>query len=365
MESPGHVWSRLRAESDLRLPDALVGWRASAHPVVSVYADWEVSGRGLHEAQTTIRKQLHEVEASLLRRGEAHDSFVADEARIREYLAEEAPPSVRGLAIFACHARGLWMPLSLALPLPTRAYVAEHPALLSLAEATQDAPRAIVAMAATTRLRLVLLDPTGVRELHGVDADSWGSARIGSKTGWRRGHVQRAHETELERHAHDAAAAIGQAMSDAGTRRLALAGEPEVTAHILRALPETVRGHVVGAERMEMRTTAEAVAHEVWPLVAAVAKSERDAEVAELASRAEGDLDASSEPRRVQELASAGLVDTLALDPARLSGEVAELLLREVLTHRARLFIARDHPALAEHGMVASLRFASGRDGSP
>src|SRR3990170_9017048 len=97
-----------RAPVEIDVPLALARWQPVDAPVVSVYADWRVSGRGLHEAPTIVEKHLHEALASLPARGQAHASLTTDAARILTHLAERVDPAARGVVIFACADRSLW-----------------------------------------------------------------------------------------------------------------------------------------------------------------------------------------------------------------------------------------------------------------
>jgi hypothetical protein len=66
------------------------------------------------------------------------------------------------------------------------------------------------------------------------------------------------------------------------------------------------------------------------------------------------------EPSDVRMQLEAGRVDTIAFDPAEAEDEAAELVLRDALTHRSRVIVARGHEALAAAGgAVASLRGSS------
>jgi hypothetical protein len=73
-------------------------------------------------------------------------------------------------------------------------HLGTSPLLLPLAEATQDAARALVALVNTTEVRLIALDHPAPRELSELHEDTWGAARSTSRTGWRNMHHQRAYE---------------------------------------------------------------------------------------------------------------------------------------------------------------------------
>jgi hypothetical protein len=327
--------------------------KPSRHPVISVYANWSVSGRGLHEAPTTIRKQLHDASRFILRRGQGRRSFDEDVERILASLGE-APADVEGLAIFACAGDDLWQVVPLAVPLPTLAHVGPAPMLLPLAEATQDAAPVLVALGDTTTLRLIALDHPRPQELSHSHSHTWGGARSTSKTGWRRGHVQHAYEVELARYAHEAADAVGEAARAGGFVRLAIAGDEVFVPALLAALPSHVGEQVTSAVHVDIRATLDQVANLVWPRVRKRAATERDTEIAQIVVRAAGAREATTDPREVREYVSTGRVDTLAVDLQLVEPAATELLLRQALRHRSRVLLTRTEGVLREAGGVAA-----------
>lgn len=344
-----------RVPTDLAVPRLLVEWEPSDAPVLSLYADWRVSGRGLHEALTPLRKGMHDPHA-LPERGPARDSFEADAERVRAYLAE-VPGETRGLAIFACHARGLWTVTRLATPLATTVHLGPRPLLLPLAEATQDAARALVALVSTTTVRLIALDHPAPRELSETHEETWGGARSTSRTGWRDMHRQRAYEHELQEFAEAAAGAIAAAAQQHGFVRFALAGDEVAIPAVRAVLAPELAADVLDVEHIDMRATVDEVVERVWPDIIARAREQRAQEVTAIVERAAGALEAAATPAPVLAMLRAGRVDTAALDPGLLQPAVAETLLCEALAHGSRVLLARDFPLLGTVGGVgATLR---------
>ena len=343
-------------EPQLSIPEAIVAWEPSEHPAVTCYVDWSVSGRGLHEAQTVVRKELHALQAQLPQRGPARESFDADSARIEAYLADEADPAARGLAIYACHGRGLWWTAALGVTLPTDVHAGIRPRLLPLAEATQDAARTLVVLVDTNEARLIRLDRSGSHEERGPSRDQWKTVRHSSVGGWSQANYQRSVDTMVDRFAHDVAETVAAHVEADRLEHLVIAGDEVITSPLRRALPPQLNDRVDAVAHIDIRAQLDDVAERVWPVVQAGASAARERELERLLSLA-GAGSAVSEPADVRSQLSAGRVDTLAFDPAQLEDEAAELLLREALTHRSRVIVARDNGALsAVGGTVASLR---------
>lgn len=342
----------VRVHTDLAIPPGMAEWEPSELLVASVYVDWRVSGRGLHEALTPLRKGLHD-SPLLPERGPARDSFEADAEHIRTYL-EEVPADTRGLAIFACAGRGLWSVTRLATPIPTAVHLGIRPVLVPLAEAMQDAARGLVALVSTTAVRLIALDHPAPRELGEMHEATWGGARSTSRTGWRTSDHQRAYEHELQQFAQGAAATIAAAAQEHAYVRLALAGDEVAAPAVRAALSPQLATALLDIEHIDMQATVDEVERRVWPDIVAVARDQRAQEIEVIVQRAAGALEAVATVEPVLELLRAGRVDTVALDLDAIEAEVAETLLSEALAHSSRVLLARASTALSGSGGVAA-----------
>ena len=343
-------------EPQLDVPEAIVAWEPSEHPVVSCYVDWRVSGRGLHEAQTVVRKELHTLQAQLPPRGAPRESFDADSARIEQYLADEADPSARGLAIFACHGRGLWWTIALGVPVATDVHAGVRPRLVPLAEATQDAARTLVVLVDTNEARLISLGRAGRREERGPHREQWKTVHHSSVGGWSQANYQRSVDVMVDRFAQDVADTVAAQFEAERLDRLVIAGDEVITSPLRRALPSELNDRVDAVAHIDIRAQLDDVVERIWPDVQERAAADRARELERLLSLA-GSGRAVTEPAELRWQVAAGRVDTLALDPGQFEDDAAELLLREALTHRSRVIVARGAGALAEAGgAVASLR---------
>lgn len=343
-------------EPQLGIPEAIVAWEPSEHPVVTCYVDWSVSGRGLHEAQTVVRKELHTAQSGLGPRGAARESFDEDFEHITSYLADEADRSARGHAIFASHGRGLWWTVALGVPIETDVHVGERPRLVPLAEATHQAVRTLAVLVDSNAARLIQLDRAGRHEEPGPQRDQWKTVHHSQLGGWSEANYQRSQDTIVERFAHDVAETVAARMADAHLEHLVLAGDEVITSPLRRALPPHLGDSIETIAHLDIRTPLDAVAERIWPPVQASAAAGRANEVARLLSLA-GAGSAVTEPSDVRTMLAAGRIDTLAFDAGAVEDEAAELLLRDALTHRSRLIVTRDHePLAAAGGLVASVR---------
>lgn len=346
--------SPTRAQRQL-VPEALVQWEPSEHPVVSCYVDWRVSGRGLHEQATVVRKALSEIDHTMLQRGAARDSFDADADRIQRFLEDEADPAARGFAIFASSGRGLWAVVELGVPVETSVHAGDYPALLPLIEASQHAGRSLIALLDTNTVRLIRLSRRGVEELSGTDVAPW-TVKHSNLGGWSQARYQRGIDTEVERFATEAAREIATVMDQEGLDHLLLAGDEVITVPVQKALPQPAHDKVDAVRHVDIRADEHDVAAALAPELEAAAAQQRRAEIEELVERARGGHGAVSEPAEVRLQLEGGRVHTLALDPEVLEPEAAELVVREALRHRSRILVDRGGPLRSVEGLAATLR---------
>ena len=95
--------------------DRLADFEPTDWPVLSLYLDMRPDQNGRRTHDIFLRKVFPERSRAL--HGDARKSFERDVERIRAYLESEVPPSVRGLAMFACSAAdGFFEAFQLAAP---------------------------------------------------------------------------------------------------------------------------------------------------------------------------------------------------------------------------------------------------------
>lgn len=348
--------NRPRTPIEIDIPQYLARWEPTDVPVASVYADWNISGRGRHEAPTVVEHELRRALSTFPERSAAHASLAADVARIQTFLAERVPPAARSVVIFACEARGLWYARTPGVSTSTAVHVGDYPQLLQLAELSQDATDCIVAVVDTEHVRLIDLADSGARELKGLSEDTWGGTRSSSRAAWHNAHLSRAHEMTLHRFATDAAQAITQAVEAEQIQHLAIAGEDSIVPLVREALPLPVRQRVVTTPRVDMRAGLDEVVDLVWPQVRTAAAAARASETGLLIDRAGGATDIATGVDAVRPLLANGRAETFIMDPQAFPEADGEAMLREAIAHRCRVLLVRGHPGLASvGGVVVSL----------
>ncbi len=157
--------------------------------------------------------------------------------KINAYLAAEILPEAKGLAIFVRDdlGGGFLLPMQFAVPLPNWIAAYPTPNIYHLVELKDTYHRYVVLLATKGSARIldVNLGATTVQawtdrpELHG---------QVGE--GWSRSHYQVHRSNPGERFLEEKLAVLERLMRAGGHPHLILAGDPEITAGIRRALPK-------------------------------------------------------------------------------------------------------------------------------
>ncbi len=164
--------------------------------------------------------------------------------KIDAYVAAEILSEAKGLAIFVRGNLGgaFLLPMQFAVPLPNWIAVYPTPNIYHLVELKDTYHRYVVLLATAARARIldVNLGATTVQawtdrpELHGLVGE-----------GWSRSHYQVHRANRGERFFKEKLAVLERLMRAGGHAHLILAGDPEITAGVRRALPKDLADKLV------------------------------------------------------------------------------------------------------------------------
>jgi peptide subunit release factor 1 (eRF1) len=246
----------------------LAAFRSTDSPVVSVYLD--VDGR-----RQILRNDVERQFEALVRDVQAHpdaSGAAEDLRRIADFLGEDLDRSgVRGLAIFACAAHGLWRVVPLPVPVAATLHLAPAPAVGQLEAVVQELEPLGLLLVDRQRARMFvyhlgdLIDRTELFDvLPRNDFDRHDDASRGADR-----HEHHLDEAVLRhlRHAVDVAFGLFQ---DHGFDHLAIGGADDLLGTVEGLLHPYLRerlcGHValtVGANDADVCAAAVAIEHEV------------------------------------------------------------------------------------------------------
>jgi protein required for attachment to host cells len=194
----------------------------------------------------------------------AHESLGGDLERIREYLDGEIDPGVQGLVVVACSANGVFEPLPLGVPVPSRMVAAPTPALRALAHVAEDAPPYAVLLADGREASLSVIDQARRERRVDVEGGAGGRSRDGSGT---RSRSDTRSQEQADAFARTVAEETRRLIDAEHVGSLVLAGDERITTLLTDALHQSVRDRLVGAVRLDIRANERDVVEATLPLV--------------------------------------------------------------------------------------------------
>lgn len=270
-------------------------------------------GTSRRPSRQQFEREVAEVVAGHGPRGVAFESLSADVERIAAYLDEELDPAAQGVFVVACSAAGIFEPLALGLPVPTRLAVGPTPALAGLARLVDDHPTYAVLLADQHEATLSFI--TQATRGQSVALDSTDYPRKQKQGGWSQRRFQSRADERIAAFARGIAEETGRALDEAGVGMLIVAGDEVITSALDASFHRGVKERIVGTLRLDIGATEQDLIAAALPLVE---QAERDRE-AEAVS-ALGDVLGAGGP------GAAGAEETLA---GLLAGQVATLVMVE------------------------------------
>jgi hypothetical protein len=117
---------------------------------LSVYLDLRPEGRGKKLHAVFLKNRLPELAQALPAHSREQTLVARDIKRVQKYLEEKLDPSWKGIALFACAAEDLFLPIPLPLPPENELALSPYPHLFSLVRQA-DLYRPYAVLAADSR----------------------------------------------------------------------------------------------------------------------------------------------------------------------------------------------------------------------
>ncbi len=236
-------------ESDLR---DLAAYEAET-PVLSIYLNVDPRQQSTGEYRLELRQLLKRASKRARR---------ADVDAVKSFFDHQYDWSGRGVAAFSCAADGYWRVYTLAVPVVSRAVVANRPYVWPLAALVEAYGRYCVAMVDRRGVRLLLYEMGELR----AEREALGEEvrRLKRGRGSRGGHGGRGgspfssqHEGEtVRRNIRDAVAVTRRFWRAHKPGRLIIGGTDRTVAQFSDALPKRLRERVVGTMSADANATA-------------------------------------------------------------------------------------------------------------
>jgi hypothetical protein len=212
-------------------------------------------------------------------RGAAFDSLTADIERIGTFLDEELNPAAQGIFIVACSAAGVFEPLALGLPLPTRLAVGPTPALGALARLIEDHPAYAVLLADQHEATLSFI--TQATRGQSVALESTDYPRKQQQGGWSQRRFQARADERVAAFARGIADEVARALDETGVDLLVVAGDEVITSALDPAFHPTVKERIIETIRLDNRASEREIVEATHPLAE---QAEREREISAAAA---------------------------------------------------------------------------------
>ncbi len=216
-------------------------------PVISLYLDARSDQHGQHNFLPFVRKQLSERSKSYENQSDERLSFEEDFVRIVRYLEAEVPPSVQGLAIFACSAWKDWFEVGqFDAPFErNRLFVSDRPHLYPLARLIDQYRRYAVVLADTNRAQIFVFAAGRAVDREEIENVKTKHTKVG---GWSQARYQRHEQNYHLQHAKEVVEMLERIVREEEIEHVILAGDEATVIPLLREqLPKTLEEKVIDA----------------------------------------------------------------------------------------------------------------------
>jgi peptide subunit release factor 1 (eRF1) len=250
------------------------------HPYLSVFLDWTPDSTGKRQSPVILEKELDKIAVRLHAEGRDLSGFNADRQRIMDYAEDEAPVDARGLAIFACHAEKVWIPLALHVAVGTKIAVDHYPHTFALAKVLNDHETYAVVLADGQESRLFVVTLDGAQAVGHTEAaeeikrfDAGGQAQM---------IFQRRVDNLIKAHTKDIAETLSKIIKRYDVRHVVIAGNDSIKGIILNTLPDAIKEKMVDYVHLDVDSNIPEIMEVIEPIMQQVERRHKDAIITDL-----------------------------------------------------------------------------------
>jgi peptide subunit release factor 1 (eRF1) len=231
--------------------DRLASFEPTTSPVLSLYLDMRADQQGRRTHETFLRKVFTERRGLLT--GGARKSFDRDASRFRDYLDAGVPPSIKGLAIFACAAADdFFEAIQLEVPFDQHAlFVGPVPHLYQLARLNDQYPAYAALLADTNSARLFVFR---LGHLDTQQRITSVKTRRGSFGGWSEARYQRHCDNFHLHHMKEVVAVLDRVVREDAITQIVIAADAAARPFLMEQLPKHLASKVVDVLHLDINT---------------------------------------------------------------------------------------------------------------
>jgi peptide subunit release factor 1 (eRF1) len=258
----------------------LTAYPSTDHPFLSVYLDWVPDANGRRSSEMKLEEALADISGRFAGDAARREGFEADRQRIIDYAGREAPKDARGLAIFACHAEGIWQTLPLQAPVETRVEVDRFPHTFQLARLIDDYETSAVVLAEGQEARIFVI-ALGQADQAGATEASEKIKRF-DQGGMAQMLFQRRTDNLIKAHVKDIAAELDRIVNRYDVKHIVIAGNDSIKGTIMSTLPDQIKEKLIDYIHLEPNSNMKVIVETVEPLIREAERQQEAAAVAEL-----------------------------------------------------------------------------------
>jgi peptide subunit release factor 1 (eRF1) len=334
--------------------DRLAAIEPSERSIISLYLDMRPNqnGQRMH-VDIFLRNSFEEQARSLT--GEARAGLERAAERISQYIADQAPKSAKGLAIFASTTDDLFEAIPFDVPIEQPSmHVDAVPHLYPLAQVNDQYPRYAALLMDTNSADLYVFALGATKRRESVQGEK---TRRTSMGGWSQARYQRRALNFHKQHIREVVERLDKLVSEERLNHIVVACEEVAKPFLMAELPKHLAEKVIDMVNVDVKSLPE---HE---LLAETMAALRQADAKTDAEHVARMLDAW----RAGGLAVAGIEATLralemrqveelliAAKPNRVAGPVDQLVAK-AQQNSARIRFIEDDTLLADVGGVGAL----------
>ena len=217
---------------------------------LSLYLDLspDRSGKKLHSV--FLKSRLTELSGFLPAHSPEKSYLAKDIKRVQKYLEEELDPSWKGIAIFACAAEDVFIPIPMPLPPENALDLAPYPHLFSLLRHTDLYKTHSVVVADSRQARLFLVHLARLEKQLTLSWEDKHTTRFG-RMGLSSQRFQRHIQEHIKQRGKEIIENLGKMINSGKTENLFLVAEKGMEAEIKKQLSATWKRKLVSLPSLD------------------------------------------------------------------------------------------------------------------
>jgi peptide subunit release factor 1 (eRF1) len=242
----------------------LTAYPGADDPFLSIYLDWVPDGNGKRPSVRQLEDELATVEART-DNTVYRDRLAADRRRVIDYLNSEAPKAARGIVIFACSERGVWITLPLQVPVATQIAVDRYPHTFELARLIDQHETCAVVLAEGQEARIFVL---GLRDLEQVaETEAVEKIKRFDQGGQAQMLFQRRTDNLIKAHTKDIAAQLEKVIARYDVQHVIIAGNDSIKGIVMHALTPAITARLVDYMHLEPNSSMKTISEAITPML--------------------------------------------------------------------------------------------------